>query len=129
MFRTRFDGLIVCEPRHPTWFTDGADALLARHRVARAVADPAPVSRAARPGGWSELLYVRLHGSPRMYYSGYSQGFLDAISRLMQDAAETTMRWCIFDNTALGEATRDALALLSDVTVMRPERPRNDGAR
>jgi uncharacterized protein YecE (DUF72 family) len=34
---------IACEPRHPSWFDDGADALLARLEVARVAADPAVV--------------------------------------------------------------------------------------
>ena len=42
-------GNVACEPRHPTWFDDDADALLARYRVARVAADPARVPAAARP--------------------------------------------------------------------------------
>jgi len=37
--RSCFDGLIACEPRHATWFTDEVDALLSRFQVARAAAD------------------------------------------------------------------------------------------
>jgi uncharacterized protein YecE (DUF72 family) len=119
-FRNRFDGDVVCEPRHATWFTDGADALLVRFRIARVAADPAPVPRAALPGGWPGLIYHRLHGSPRMYYSGYPAEFLDGIANLMRQApAIAHDDWCIFDNTALGEATRDALDLSRQMR--RPE--------
>jgi uncharacterized protein YecE (DUF72 family) len=112
-FRVRFDGAIVCEPRHPAWFTDDADRLLARFLVARVAADPAPVPRAAVPGGWAGLVYRRLHGSPRMYYSGYSADYLDETARLVAHGLQE--QWCIFDNTALGEATHDALDLLKRV--------------
>jgi uncharacterized protein YecE (DUF72 family) len=107
--RERFDGNVVCEPRHATWFADAADALLVDFRIARVAADPATVPRAAVPGGWQGLIYRRLHGSPRMYYSGYPAEFLAAVAGAMD---ETRDDWCIFDNTALGEATRDALDLV-----------------
>src|SRR3954467_5982488 len=53
--RHSFSGSVVCEPRHPTWFTDAVDRLLADHQVARVAADPAPVPRAAEPGGYQAL--------------------------------------------------------------------------
>jgi uncharacterized protein YecE (DUF72 family) len=110
--RARFDGSVVCEPRHPSWFADPVEALLVQYRIARAAADPAPVPRAAIPGGWPGLVYRRLHGSPRMYYSGYRPEYLDAAAGMLREAvAFPQERWCIFDNTALGEATNDALAL------------------
>ncbi len=42
LLRARHDGPVVCEPRHATWASGAADALLAQHRVARVAADPAP---------------------------------------------------------------------------------------
>jgi uncharacterized protein YecE (DUF72 family) len=118
LFRARFDGAIVCEPRHPTWFTDDVDRLLARFVIARVAADPAPVPRAAVPGGWGGLIYRRLHGSPRMYYSGYSAEYLDQTARVVTQGRQE--QWCIFDNTALGEATHDALDLLQRVQTPQP---------
>jgi uncharacterized protein YecE (DUF72 family) len=112
--RGRFGGDVACEPRHPSWFTDEADDVLSRFRVARAAADPARVPRAAEPGGWGRLAYFRLHGSPRMYHSRYATEYLDALAlRLAEAAAVAEAAWCVFDNTALGEATGDALGLLS----------------
>ena len=65
---------------------------------------------AARPGGWDGLVYHRLHGSPRMYWSAYAPPFLAALAaRLEARRAET---WCIFDNTAAGAALADALATM-----------------
>jgi uncharacterized protein YecE (DUF72 family) len=111
--RARFPGDVVCEPRHASWFTDAAERLLVEHRVARVAADPAPVPAAAESGGWDGLLYLRLHGSPEIYYSPYPPDALERIAERL--AAEAVRRpvWCIFDNTALGHATADALAVLS----------------
>jgi uncharacterized protein YecE (DUF72 family) len=132
--RDRFDEHVACEPRHATWFEDEADSLLNDFRIARVAADPAPVPRAAVPGGWPHLVYRRLHGSPRMYYSGYSPDFLARIDSLMrQPLPHKPENWCIFDNTALGEATRDALDLLQrsqpPITATAQAAPRNDGAQ
>jgi uncharacterized protein YecE (DUF72 family) len=111
-FRARFDGLLALEPRHPTWFGPEAEALLADARVARAAADPAAVPEAAVPGGWPGLAYRRLHGSPKMYYSGYEPARLDAYAAAVSDEARSAEAWCIFDNTADGRAIPDALALM-----------------
>jgi uncharacterized protein YecE (DUF72 family) len=112
VLRDRHGGAVVCEPRHPSWFTPDVEALLSELRIARVMADPPPVPEAARPGGWAGLTYLRLHGSPRIYYSAYTPDILDqAAQRLRAAAASTGEQWCIFDNTALGEAMHDALAL------------------
>lgn len=110
--RDRYDGAIVCEPRHPTWFTSKAGALLTRFRIACVAADPAVVPQAAEPGGWAGIAYRRLHGSPQTYYSSYSSEYLAAAARAIQaGGAAAPEQWCIFDNTALGEATANALEL------------------
>ena len=102
-------GAIVLEPRHASWFGPRAEALLVQHRIARVAADPATVSAAALPGGWAGLAYFRLHGSPRIYWSGYDAGERAA---WMEKARATGAGevWVIFDNTAGGAATGDALA-------------------
>ena len=107
--RARFEGDIACEPRHRSWFTDEVDHLLAELRIARVAADPAVVPRAAEPGGWPGLRYYRLHGSPRMYYSAYPPEVLDALAQRL--AGDDGAAWCIFDNTAEGAATHDAMTL------------------
>lgn len=118
--RDRFSGSVVLEPRHPGWFSDGADVLLTAHRIARVGADPAPVPGANEPAGWPATVYLRLHGSPRMYYSPYDGRFLDALAvRLLQFARGATV-WCMFDNTALGAATIDALGLLERLSSPAP---------
>jgi uncharacterized protein YecE (DUF72 family) len=110
--RSRSPVPLACEPRHPSWFTPGADDLLRELGVARVAADPARVPEAAEPGGWRGLSYHRLHGSPRIYSSSYPEEYLDALAaRLRADAAAGRSVWCIFDNTTLGAATRNALDL------------------
>ena len=109
-------GCIVCEPRHASWFTAEADALLRRCRVGRVAADPAPVPAAARPGGWEGLAYIRLHGSPNMYWSAYGldavTGHARAVAALAAGGAEV---WTIYDNTAAGAAIEDAASLLDQL--------------
>ena len=116
--RSRFDGEVVFEPRHATWFTSEVAELLREQRVARVAADPARVPEAAKPGGYEGINYYRLHGSPRVYYSAYSPEVLaDTAQILGERTAQGTPTWCIFDNTALGAATSDALEvkrLISD---------------
>ena len=109
--RERYIGAVACEPRHPSWFTVEADQLLTENKVARVAADPAVVPRAAEPGGWGGLVYHRLHGSPKMYYSKYSAEYLEDLASRLTKAARTASVWCIFDNTASGAATADALAV------------------
>ncbi|CAH2604346.1 DUF72 domain-containing protein [Rhodovastum atsumiense] len=105
-------GEVVCEPRHASWFTDPAEAMLRRFAVARVAADPAIVAAAAGPGGDDQLVYHRLHGSPQMYYSAYPTDVIeDLATRILRQATSARVVWCIFDNTARGEATNDALRL------------------
>ncbi len=104
---------LACEPRHPSWFAESADALLAAHGVARVAADPAICSAAAHPGGSAGLSYWRLHGSPRIYRSSYADRLPHYAARLAADAAQERDVWCIFDNTASSAAAHDALALIN----------------
>jgi uncharacterized protein YecE (DUF72 family) len=110
--RERWSGDVALEPRHVTWFDERLDALLAQRRIARVLADPVRHAGGERPGGWPALAYLRLHGSPRTYYSSYPDEMLQALARRMAVALRQHQRlWCIFDNTASGAATRDALVL------------------
>ncbi len=107
--RARFTGSIACEPRHVTWFTTEAENVFTGFQIGRVAADPALIPVAAHPGGWQELVYYRLHGSPRMYYSAYSEETLKLLVQCLRNASKTATVWCIFDNTALGAATHNAL--------------------
>lgn len=103
---------IVCEPRHSSWFTSLGSSVLKDGGVACVQADPSPV-----PGGDCEgdpgLLYIRLHGSPHVYYSAYDKAFLEGVAAQIRLARKMKRDvWCIFDNTARGEAVPNALTLL-----------------
>lgn len=109
--RARHSGDVAFEPRHATWFAPGAEEILIGHRIARVVADPAIVPSAAEPGGWTGLSYVRLHGAPRVYWSNYEPDQLAHYAAKLRAAKPGSCVWCIFDNTARGAATENALAL------------------
>ncbi len=117
--RAGFSGTIVCEPRHPSWFTDTANALLIDERIGRVAADPPKPSGAAEPGGWlgehadgrGAVVYYRWHGSPRMYWSAYGDDWLAEKAHELARWPSTAKVWCIFDNTASGAAANDALGL------------------
>ena len=108
LLRALYSGPVVCEPRHPSWFTQ-AEPLLARYHVARVAADPPPVAAAREPGGWAGLAYYRLHGSPRTYWSAYDAHRLDDVAAAIR--RHTTDAWCVFDNTASGAALENAWSL------------------
>ena len=110
--RRRLDAPVALEPRHRSWFTSEVAAWLADLGIARVAADPAPVAEAGRPGGWGGLAYYRWHGSPRIYYSDYDAGALASLKSTLDESCRRGVpTWCIFDNTALGAALGNALAL------------------
>jgi uncharacterized protein YecE (DUF72 family) len=110
--RRRIDVPVACEPRHASWFTPEINDWLAERRVARVAADPAPVAGAGEPGGWNGLAYYRWHGSPRIYYSDYDEAALAALGKRLDAHRKRGVQvWCILDNTALGAALGNALAL------------------
>jgi uncharacterized protein YecE (DUF72 family) len=111
--REVYAGPVVLEPRHESWFTEAAEAMLAEHGVGRVAADPPRHAGGDAPAGASAIAYHRLHGSPRMYYSAYPPDYLDALARRLRALVDSAVEvWCIFDNTAHGHATFDALGLI-----------------
>jgi uncharacterized protein YecE (DUF72 family) len=115
--RSRTDLALACEPRHASWFTGGAAALLAEMKVARVAADPAKSEGAGTPGGWSGFSYYRLHGSPVPYRSSYEEERLAAYAQaIAADLAVGRDVWCIFDNTASSAAMGNALRLSELIT-------------
>jgi uncharacterized protein YecE (DUF72 family) len=113
MFRELYTGPAVFETRHVSWFSDDAELLLREFNVARVGADPALIPEAAYPGGWPGLVYFRLHGSPRRYYSAYSEDYLLRLASELRQRATSATSWCIFDNTASGAALANALELIN----------------
>jgi len=92
---------VAFEPRHPSWFEPRAQATLSDLNVSRVVADPAKCEGAGEPPQAARLIYYRLHGSPRMYYSAYSEEYLSNLSKQIQTLRKRSKEvWCMFDNTA-----------------------------
>ena len=109
LVRELHPGPVVCEPRHASWFTTAADDLLARRGVSRVAADPVAWPAARQPGGALDVVYYRLHGSPRRYWSSYDESALQSLARQMREVRRGVDCWCIFDNTAGGGALPNAL--------------------
>jgi uncharacterized protein YecE (DUF72 family) len=114
--RRATDIVAMCEPRHASWFDADAAALLAAHDIGYVEADPPVRPLPAQDG---RTVYLRLHGSPRIYYSDYPPSFLDALAvriAAMRQAGKTV--WCVFDNTAEGAALPNALSLRSRLVAL-----------
>jgi len=120
MLRRRSNAPVACEPRHPSWFSAGADALFQRHAISRVAADPPVVAVAADAMSQGPWPYWRLHGTPRIYYSAYPdqslQEIAGAVARLR---GSPRAPWVIFDNTAQGFAVANA-ARLQDLLAIAP---------
>lgn len=102
-------GPVACEPRHASWYGPAAEQIFLEQRIARVVADPPRPDAARFPGGDSSLRYVRWHGSPRVYWSEYSEERLLTLQQLLEPDVDRSEVWCVFDNTASGAAFGDAL--------------------
>jgi len=105
--RDRTNVSTYIEPRHASWASSAAEGLLAELDVKRVYADPqlAELQSAAV----QKPEYLRLHGSPKVYYSEYPDEQLRTYASML--SGSTGVTWCIFDNTASGAASRDALKL------------------
>jgi len=113
--RARFACMLALEARHPSWFSDLATEVLRAAEVTRVIADPA----AGQPGPHVPTTaagYLRLHGSPRIYYSNYPR---ETLRQVEHDVAARVREgadcWCIFDNTAAFAAVPNALEVLHGV--------------
>lgn len=102
---------VACEPRHDSWFSDAAEAMMVTHDIARVAADPARCPQAATSGGARHWSYWRWHGRPRMYYSNYAEDALRELAEQARQAAQQGPAWIILDNTAHGHAVWNALRL------------------
>ena len=110
--RQRHAGRVALEPRHVSWFTADADVLLAAYQVGRVLADPVLHDGAAAPGGWPGLVYLRMHGTPRVYWSAYDDALLARVAQRLRQARDAGAEcWCVLDNTAGGAAVGNALTL------------------
>ena len=118
----------VLEPRHESFFCDEAVRILRRAGVALAISHGGdwPMREEVTAG----FVYIRLHGAPRTYVSGYDASSLDCWAERIQawaeggeppDARRITGRspprrksrdvYVYFDNDGEGRAPHDAEAL------------------
>lgn len=106
LMRSGHPGRIVIEPRHPTWASTEALSLFRKLSIDRVLADPPVIWQASDfdEPPW----YIRLHGKPKIYYSDYAVSEIKAFRALVASDG-----WCVFDNTASGAATRNALEMLA----------------
>jgi len=117
--RGLYSGALVIEPRHLSWASAAASTMLAKFAVSRVAADPsAPELYDAAMS--EDLLYLRLHGTPRIYYSAYEPQDLDRFASLLTRKS-STVPWCIFDNTASGAALLNALDLAARLEARGPD--------
>ncbi|UQV44709.1 DUF72 domain-containing protein [Janthinobacterium lividum] len=112
--RQRFGGMLACEARHPSWFEAGATELLTLQRITRVRADP-PAGQPGPHVPTTSVAYLRLHGSPKIYYSDYPADYLAALAAELRTPAHAGS-WCIFDNTAAGAALFNALDLHAQIS-------------
>jgi uncharacterized protein YecE (DUF72 family) len=124
LLRDRHSGAVVCEPRHASWFESAAVTMLTRPPVGLVATDPSSIAAAKRPGAWmgpngdggGAVVYYRLHGSPRRYWSRYPAERIDRWAAQLRALPESSAAWCIFDNTASGAAIQNALELKDQVS-------------
>lgn len=108
-FRELYNGPIALEPRHLSWVSREATKLLEEYHIARVIADPDRIGDGPSIRS-SNFAYFRLHGSPKVYYDSYEAPALKTwAERLKKASLNADQCWCIFDNTALGYATGNAL--------------------
>jgi uncharacterized protein YecE (DUF72 family) len=113
LLRRRHAGPVVCEPRHATWTSPAAARALENFHIGRVAADPPRATGLEAPGGWPGIIYYRWHGSPRAYFSPYSDEDIGKLASAIQSLSAET--WCIFDNTGSGSAAGNALDLTHHV--------------
>jgi uncharacterized protein YecE (DUF72 family) len=102
------------EFRHETWFDDEVAALLSEFKLANTISDAGKWPR------WdavtTDLVYVRLHGKPDTYWSGYSSDELDEwatkVELWLSQGREVHF---YFDNDAQERAPWEALDLLKRI--------------
>jgi uncharacterized protein YecE (DUF72 family) len=105
--RRLYAGMVALEPRHASWREPATRSLFDALGISLVHPDPDPLELAHVACRFPS--YLRLHGSPRMYDSPYSNEAIACYAEEMRRPGGA--RWCIFDNTRLGQATSNALLL------------------
>lgn len=115
LIRKKYPGPLVLEARNLSWLERESQKLMQEFNISKVLADPEQCpggpKRLNRHGG---VTYYRLHGSPIIYRSSYSKLFL---KKLAKEISGLKNVWCIFDNTAFGAATENALDFKHHLTL------------
>ena len=102
---------LALEARNAGWFDEAATELLQRRGIIRVIADP-PVGQPGAHVPTTADIYLRMHGSPRRYYSTYSADYLAQLDADMSAHAQAGRAvWCIFDNTLSPTYLQQALSV------------------
>ena len=102
------DGLYVIEARHPSWLGENVLSLLKQHNIAWCISDTAgryPYREAVT----SDFIYIRLHGSRKLYASEYSEDELKTWAGKIRQWNRDT--YVYFDNDFMGYAPKNAMRL------------------
>ena len=119
--RSAYPGPVALEPRHPSWLSIRALKLFLDFDLSLVTANPTPILLPDLLFQSAKMRYYRLHGTPVIYQSEYSSVDLSQwCQRITADPAPTV--WCVFDNTALGHATKNALEFKSMIEDSRKRR-------
>lgn len=122
LLRELVDTDIACEPRHASWFQDDVVEWMSSAGIAYVEADPAVMPGSVQHDSTGLIQYIRLHGSPTMYHSSYSEDYLADLARRLEAAhASGRQSWCVFDNTASGAAVDNAHCLLAKMRGAEPK--------
>lgn len=109
LIRKSYDGPLAIEPRNIEWISKESKNLMMDYGISKVIADPERCAGGGKTilkaGG---LTYYRLHGSPIIYRSSYSQEYLENLATQTKKLKNV---WCVFDNTSFGVATQNALDL------------------
>jgi uncharacterized protein YecE (DUF72 family) len=102
------DHLYTVEVRHPSWIDDDAFRIMRDHNIALCISDTAgryPYYEAVT----ADFIYIRLHGSERLYESLYSEAELQAWAEKLKNWKKDTFIY--FDNDFNGNAPKNARRL------------------
>ncbi|HXH32601.1 MAG TPA: DUF72 domain-containing protein [Bacteriovoracaceae bacterium] len=109
MLRRKISIPIALEPRNLSWLCAESVRLMQEFAISKVQADPEKcLGEVKSKSHQTGVDYYRLHGSPLIYKSAYSEEYLQ---QLLVTLKSKKNPWCVFDNTTFGHATENAVTL------------------